>query len=227
MEKRIIHTLRLLVPAKNAQVAPPLGPILGQFGVNIMSFCKQFNDNTKKLQKDILLPVIIFLYKDKSFKFYYKKPTISFLVNYVSKSYATQVKQLSCKDFNSSFASTHFNLFTRYTTVSIGNIYNIYPIKYNSQFLYPTSALKSLFLKYNKVNSLKSQRFKISYNTLLYSDNKPIKQKATIVSKKYMYIEHIYKICIFKFGLTLKPFEYFYCCKNIIGTLKSMHIQVI
>ncbi len=79
MAKEIVATIKLQIPAGQANPAPPVGPALGQNGVNIMGFCKEFNAATQKQAGDIL-PVVITVYKDKSFTFITKKPPASILL---------------------------------------------------------------------------------------------------------------------------------------------------
>lgn len=79
MGKEIIGTIKLQIPAGQANPAPPVGPALGQKGVNIMAFCKEFNAATQKQAGDIL-PVVITVYKDKSFTFITKSPPASVLI---------------------------------------------------------------------------------------------------------------------------------------------------
>ncbi len=76
MAKEIVKVIKLQIPAGAANPAPPVGPALGQAGVNIMMFCKQFNADTQKQAGDIL-PVVITVYKDKSFTFITKQPPSS------------------------------------------------------------------------------------------------------------------------------------------------------
>ena len=73
MAKEITAKIKLQVPAGKANPAPPVGPALGQHGVNIMEFCKQFNANTQKMG-DTIIPVIISVYADRSFTFITKTP---------------------------------------------------------------------------------------------------------------------------------------------------------
>lgn len=73
MAKKITGYIKLQIPAGKATPAPPVGPALGQHGVNIMGFCKEFNAKTQKQAGDVL-PVIITVYKDKSFDFITKQP---------------------------------------------------------------------------------------------------------------------------------------------------------
>ena len=79
MAKEIVKTIKLQIPAGAANPAPPVGPALGQQGVNIMAFCKEFNAATQKQAGDIL-PVVITVYKDKSFTFITKQPPSSSLI---------------------------------------------------------------------------------------------------------------------------------------------------
>ena len=79
MAKEIVGQIKLQIPAGAANPAPPVGPALGQQGVNIMAFCKEFNAATQKQAGDIL-PVVITVYKDKSFTFITKSPPASILI---------------------------------------------------------------------------------------------------------------------------------------------------
>lgn len=79
MAKEIISQIKLYVPAGQANPAPPVGPALGQHGVNIMGFCKTFNERTKG-REGLTLPVVISVYKDKSFDFIIKTPPSSVLI---------------------------------------------------------------------------------------------------------------------------------------------------
>ena len=79
MAKEIVKIIKLQIPAGAANPAPPVGPALGQAGVNIMMFCKEFNAQTQKAAGDVL-PVVITVYKDKSFTFVTKQPPASNLL---------------------------------------------------------------------------------------------------------------------------------------------------
>jgi large subunit ribosomal protein L11 len=79
MAKEAVAQIKLYVPAGQANPAPPVGPALGQHGVNIMGFCKQFNEKTKG-KEGYTLPVIITVYKDKTFDFIIKTPPTSVLI---------------------------------------------------------------------------------------------------------------------------------------------------
>ncbi len=79
MAKEVTGQIKLQIPAGKANPAPPVGPSLGQHGVNIMEFCKQFNARTQK-EGDSIIPVIITVYKDRSFTFITKTPPASDLL---------------------------------------------------------------------------------------------------------------------------------------------------
>jgi large subunit ribosomal protein L11 len=79
MGKEVVATVRLQIPAGQANPAPPVGPALGQQGVNIMAFCKEFNAATQKDAGNIL-PVVITIYKDKTFTFITKSPPAAVLL---------------------------------------------------------------------------------------------------------------------------------------------------
>ena len=78
-KKKPVAQIKLQIPAGSANPAPPVGPALGQHGVNIMQFCKAFNDATKQ-KEGIVLPVVINVYQDKSFDFIIKSPPASVLL---------------------------------------------------------------------------------------------------------------------------------------------------
>ena len=78
-KKKPVSQIKLQLPAGSANPAPPVGPALGQHGVNIMQFCKSFNDSTKQ-KEGIILPVVINVYEDRSFDFIVKSPPVSFLL---------------------------------------------------------------------------------------------------------------------------------------------------
>lgn len=118
MAKEVVATIKLQIPAGQANPAPPVGPALGQNGVNIMAFCKEFNAVTQKQVGDIL-PVVITVYKDKSFTFITKAPPASMLlkkaaniaagskepnktkVAKLTKSQVMDIVKLKMKDMNS------------------------------------------------------------------------------------------------------------------------------
>ena len=80
MAKKITGYIKLQVPAGTANPAPPIGPALGQRGVNIMEFCKAFNAATQELEKGAPIPTVITVYADRSFSFTTKTPPASFLL---------------------------------------------------------------------------------------------------------------------------------------------------
>jgi large subunit ribosomal protein L11 len=79
MAKKVVGKIKLQIPAGQANPAPPVGPALGQHGVNIMGFCKEFNAATKD-QAGMIIPVVISVYQDKSFTFITKSPPASALL---------------------------------------------------------------------------------------------------------------------------------------------------
>jgi len=83
MSKKVLTVIKLQVKSCEANPAPPVGPALGQHGVNIMEFCKSFNEKTKSLKnipKGTLTPVVINVYQDKSFSFIIKSPPASIMI---------------------------------------------------------------------------------------------------------------------------------------------------
>ena len=78
MAKEILGYIKLQIPAGGANPSPPVGPALGQRGLNIMDFCKAFNEKTKNLEKGSPIPVVITAYKDKKFDFITKLPPVSY-----------------------------------------------------------------------------------------------------------------------------------------------------
>lgn len=75
--KRVTGMIKLQVPAGQANPSPPIGPALGQAGLNIMEFCKTFNDQTRTLEQGVPIPTVISVYQDKSFSFTTKSPPAS------------------------------------------------------------------------------------------------------------------------------------------------------
>ena len=80
MAKKIVGYVKLQVPAGKANPSPPVGPALGQRGLNIMEFCKAFNAQTQKVEPGLPLPVVITAYADKSFSFIIKTPPTAILI---------------------------------------------------------------------------------------------------------------------------------------------------
>mgnify|MGYP003342393691 FL=1 len=79
-EKKIIGSIKLQIPSGQANPSPPVGPALGQKGLNIMDFCNKFNEETKGFEKGMPIPVVITAYADRSFSFITKTPPVSFLI---------------------------------------------------------------------------------------------------------------------------------------------------
>lgn len=119
MAKRVTGKIKLQIPAGQANPAPPVGPALGQHGVNIMMFCKEFNAATKE-QAGLMIPVVITVYHDKSFTFITKSPPASSLlkraaglakgsgvpnrdkVGKVTREQVLEIARIKVKDLNSS-----------------------------------------------------------------------------------------------------------------------------
>ncbi len=85
MAKKILGYVKLQVPAGSATPSPPIGPALGQRGVNIMGFCKEFNARTGDMEKGTPLPTVITVYQDKSFTFVTKTPPATFYLKRAAK----------------------------------------------------------------------------------------------------------------------------------------------
>jgi len=85
MAKEVLGLFKLQIPAGGANPSPPVGPALGQRGLNIMEFCKAFNDKTKNLEKGVPIPVVITAYKNKSFDFITKLPPVSYYLKKAAK----------------------------------------------------------------------------------------------------------------------------------------------
>ncbi|HYY37806.1 MAG TPA: 50S ribosomal protein L11 [Xanthobacteraceae bacterium] len=85
MAKKITGYVKLQVPAGAANPSPPIGPALGQRGLNIMEFCKQFNAQTQKMEKGSPIPVVITVYQDRSFTFELRTPPVSYFIKKAAK----------------------------------------------------------------------------------------------------------------------------------------------
>ena len=118
MAKTIAGYIKLQVPAGTATPSPPIGPALGQRGVNIMEFCKAFNAHTQELEKGMPIPTVITVYADRSFTFTTKSPPASFLIKKaaniksgskepgkvsagkIARSKLTEIAEMKMKDLN-------------------------------------------------------------------------------------------------------------------------------
>jgi large subunit ribosomal protein L11 len=118
MAKKIEGYIKLQVPAGTATPSPPIGPALGQRGVNIMEFCKAFNAHTQELEKGMPIPTVITVYADRSFTFTTKSPPASFLIKKaaniksgskepgkvsagkIARSKLTEIAEMKMKDLN-------------------------------------------------------------------------------------------------------------------------------
>ena len=85
MAKKVVGLIKLQVPAGKANPSPPIGPALGQRGLNIMEFCKAFNAQTQKMEKGTPIPVVITTYQDRSFTFEMKTPPMSYFIKKAAK----------------------------------------------------------------------------------------------------------------------------------------------
>ena len=85
MAKKVAGQLKLQVPAGSANPSPPIGPALGQRGINIMEFCKAFNAATQEMEKGMPIPVVITYFQDKSFTFQMKQPPVSYFLKREAK----------------------------------------------------------------------------------------------------------------------------------------------
>ena len=85
MAKKVVGFIKLQVPAGKANPSPPIGPALGQRGLNIMEFCKAFNAATQKMEPGLPVPVVVTAYQDKSFTFIMKTPPASILIKKAAK----------------------------------------------------------------------------------------------------------------------------------------------
>ena len=85
MAKKVVGYIKLQVPAGKANPSPPIGPALGQRGLNIMEFCKAFNAQTQKMEPGLPIPVVITAFADKSFTFIMKTPPASILIKKAAK----------------------------------------------------------------------------------------------------------------------------------------------
>ncbi len=127
MAKKVVAQIKLHVPAGAANPAPPVGPALGQHGVNIMQFCKQFNDQTKG-RDGLILPVVISVHDDRSFTFIIKSPPSSVLlkraanlakasgtagkevIGKVTKKQVEEIAKLKMKDLNTADLASAFKV---------------------------------------------------------------------------------------------------------------------
>ena len=85
MLKKVIGLIKLQIPSGKASPSPPIGPTLGQRGLNIMDFCKEFNAKTKDMESGFPLPVVITVFSDRKFSFLIKKPTATSLIKKEAK----------------------------------------------------------------------------------------------------------------------------------------------
>ena len=115
MAKEIEGYLKLQIPAGQANPAPPIGPALGQRGINIMDFCKTFNDKSKGEQPGVVLPVVVTYFKDKSFEMEIKMPPASYFIKE-----AINITEDDLLESSLPFLFMNFSIFTPFTL----NIYS-------------------------------------------------------------------------------------------------------
>lgn len=125
MNREKVVSIKIFVDAGEAKGGPPLGPILGQYQIDINSFCKEFNEKTSKMVKGVPLPVILVRFENKTFKIFIKKPTISFIYNQISgNSKSITVCQLY--DVIRIFAAMHnINDLKKIARICFGNLYSM------------------------------------------------------------------------------------------------------
>ena len=95
MAKKIVGFIKLQVPAGKANPSPPIGPALGQRGLNIMEFCKAFNAKTQGMEAGLPIPVVITAYADKSFTFIMKTPPATILIKKAAKITRAQAEEIA------------------------------------------------------------------------------------------------------------------------------------
>ena len=127
MAKKVVGMIKLQIPAGKATPAPPVGPALGQHSVNIMAFCKEFNERTAK-QAGLIIPVVITVYQDRSFSFITKTPPAAVLIKRaagiekasgvpnrekvakITKQQIREIAELKMPDLNASSVETAMNM---------------------------------------------------------------------------------------------------------------------
>jgi len=127
MAKKVVGMIKLQIPAGKATPAPPVGPALGQHSVNIMAFCKDFNERTAK-QAGLIIPVVITVYQDRSFSFITKTPPAAVLIKRaagiekasgvpnrekvakITKQQIREIAELKMPDLNTSSVETAMNM---------------------------------------------------------------------------------------------------------------------
>jgi large subunit ribosomal protein L11 len=119
----IFRKIRILIPTQGASITPPLGPTLGQFGLNIKDFCDKFNERTKNYDSDFIVTTWLTLYNNKAITFIIKTPPISFLIN----------------EDDESVNSDFFSIYVAFST-----LYKIINIKKKDSYLMEICILKSV-----------------------------------------------------------------------------------
>ena len=136
-KKEISGFIKLQIKGGQANPAPPVGPALGQRGVNIMEFCKAFNAATQKLQQGMPIPVTITVYQDKSFTYETKSPPVSFFIKK-----ALKLKKASKTPGKEVIASITKNDIRKISRINISKNENFYQNLYTSHYFLFASTLK-------------------------------------------------------------------------------------
>ena len=134
MAKKIDGYIKLNIPAGAANPSPPVGPALGQRGINIMEFCKAFNASTEKLEKNMPIPVVITVFVDKSFSFVTKTPPVSYFLkkaagkdkassepgrSFVGKVNSKQVREIAENNFSIKGRKIDFSKITSVSVMTV------------------------------------------------------------------------------------------------------------
>ncbi len=121
--KRVLKKLNLIIPAQNAKLGPPVGPVLGQVKIKVKDFCTMFNDATLIFKPGLPLPVTVFIFKNETFNFIIRTPSISFLLKNVLN--VNKIKDLTLLDIYKislikKMDSDHLNLKSIFRSILIG-----------------------------------------------------------------------------------------------------------
>lgn len=100
IDKKVIGTVKIYIPAQGATPAPPIGSALGSYGIKLMDFCKEFNSRTSQMESGSPVPTVVSVYQDKTFTFDIKTPPTSYLVNKYSQKNKDGNKTISKQDVN-------------------------------------------------------------------------------------------------------------------------------
>ena len=209
MAKEIDGKLKLQVPAGQANPAPPVGPALGQRGLNIMDFCKVFNDKSKGEQPGVMLPVVVTYYTDKSFTLEIKLPPVTFLIkealkikkgskepgrDIIKTISQSQCKEIAEKKLNDLNIKSNFINGLRVSNDKIINISDRNRVKSYDAIKFVSDKLE---LKQPKIIEYDSN--KISNNLKsFYEVNRTVKCKIIEEKLKYKFKHQDYKKALLK-----------------------------